>query len=281
MLRAANALGLGMVAVALAYLLLLVVVYAFQRSLLFHPTRLDPRTFAQQVQALFGSGARVLAPYDAIVIEPTASVGETAIVFHGNGGAAIDREELALEFAARGVRPVLAEYPGYGPRKGQPSETAIVDDAVQLYAALATLYPEDRLTVVGESVGSGVAAQLVASGRLPRPPARLVLITPLVSVPETAARIFWFLPVRWLARDRFEVPPAFRAFHGPVHILIAESDEVVGARQGRTVAALAGARGRTVTVSIANAHHNDWWARASPADWDALIGHGRSVLPIR
>ena len=271
-----------MIAIALTYLLLLVAVYAFQRSLLFHPTRMDPRAFAKQVQTLFGPRARLLAPYDAIVIEPGgAHAAETAIVFHGNGGAAIDRKPLALEFAARGVRIVLAEYPGYGPRKGRPSEAALVDDAVQLYGAVAALYPEDRVTLVGESVGSGVAAQVVARLDVPRQPARLVLITPFVSVPETAARIFWFLPVRWLARDRFDVPPAFRAFHGPVHILIAESDEVVGARQGRSIAALASARGPTITVSIANAHHNDWWALASPDDWDALIGYGRSVLPIR
>jgi pimeloyl-ACP methyl ester carboxylesterase len=50
----------------------------------------------------------------------------TIVLFHGNGGWALDRGQYVDAFTRHGFRIFLYEYPGYGGRPGRPSEAAIV-----------------------------------------------------------------------------------------------------------------------------------------------------------
>ena len=44
------------------------------------------------------------------------------VLFHGNGGEALDRTWLARLIPARDITLVLAEYPGYGSKLGTPGQ---------------------------------------------------------------------------------------------------------------------------------------------------------------
>ena len=210
--------------------------YANQRDMIYLPTRVAPPQFAALVRATFGSGATILAPFDAVVVESPADmpVRGTAIVFHGNASLGIDRTYMLPVFAARGLRLVLAEYPGYGSRAGAPTEQTLVDDGNALYDEVLRRYPGSPVILVGESIGTGVAVQVAI--RRTQPPTRLVLLTPFLSLAETAARVYPFLPVRYLIKDRFDSARQLRRYQGPVALLIAGQDEVVGATQGRALA---------------------------------------------
>jgi pimeloyl-ACP methyl ester carboxylesterase len=247
--------------------------YAGQRGLIYFPSKLDPARFPEKVRATFGAHATILPPFDAVVIEPTATfpVRATAILFHGNAGAAIDRGYLVPVFSSRGVRLVLAEYPGYGPRRGSPTEHALVEDGEALYAAVLRQYPDVPIVLVGESLGGGVAVQ-VAIRQETQPPARLVLLTPFLSFAETAARAYPYLPARYLVKDRFDSAGQLPRYRGPIAILVAEKDEVVGPAQGRALAEIARPRGETAYVEIAEAGHNSWTALATDAQWTELLG---------
>src|SRR5690606_24163581 len=48
----------------------------------------------------------------------------TAVVFHGNAGHAGHRAWYAQVLEGIGLRVILAEYPGYGPRSGNLGEAA-------------------------------------------------------------------------------------------------------------------------------------------------------------
>jgi len=254
--------------------------YAGQRGLIYFPSRLDPGRFTETVRATFGARATTLAPFYAVVIEPpaTVTVRATAILFHGNAGAAIDRGYLVPVFSSRGLRLVLAEYPGYGPRDGSPAERALVDDGDALYAAVLQRYPNVPIVLVGESLGAGVAVQ-VAVHQERQPPVRLVLLTPFLSLTETAARAYPFLPVRYLMKDRFDSAGQVARYRGPIAILVAAKDEVVGPAQGRALAAIAGSRGETTYVEIPEAGHNSWTALATDDQWTELLG--RPPIPAR
>ena len=251
---------------------LLALLYANQRSLIYLPARLDPARFAQLVRASLGERATILAPFDAVVVEPPATVPAraTVILFHGNAGLGIERSYLVPVCATRGLRLVLAEYPGYGGRAGEPSERALVADGEALYAEVLRRYRGAPVLLAGESLGTGVAVQ-VATGREP-PPARLVLLTPFLSLAETAARAYPYLPARYLVRDRFDSAGRLPRYRGPVAILVAGEDEVVGAAQGRALVALARARGETAYVELPDGGHNGWTAFASDAQWTELLG---------
>jgi pimeloyl-ACP methyl ester carboxylesterase len=245
--------------------------YAGQRALIYFPDVMTEDELSRRVAAGFGPHATLLPGFDAIVVEPPQA-SATAIVFHGNAGSNADRGYYANELAARGLRVVLAGYPGYAARPGTPSERSIVADAIALYEHVAHRYPEDRLVLVGESLGTGVAAAVATAPSLPRAADRLVLITPLASIPDAAARLYPFLPVRALARDRFDVLHALPGYRGHVTILLAGKDEILGPEAGVEVAAVARARGPTEVVELPRAGHNDWLAYATAETWDRIAG---------
>jgi pimeloyl-ACP methyl ester carboxylesterase len=76
---------------------------------------------------------------------------------------------------------------------------------------------------VGRSLGSGVAVYVAAL----RPVTRLVLVTPFDSLEEVAALHFFYVPVRWLLRDKFESWRFAPHVTAPTLIIAAEHDEVV------------------------------------------------------
>jgi hypothetical protein len=132
-------------------------------------------------------------------------------------------------------------------------------------------FRDSPILLVGESLGTGVVVE-VAAHQTTRPPSRLVLLTPFLSLSETAARAFWYLPARYLVRDRFDSAHHLSHYKGPVAILVAGHDEVVGAAQGQALAQLARARGETVYLELPEAGHNSWSAIMLDAQWTELLG---------
>lgn len=253
--------------------LVLGALFAIQRSLIYFPTRISRPQFEAIVKGSLDGRVSVVDPFDAVVIEPPSTVATvgTAILFHGNAGLGLERAYLAPQFTRRGLRLILAEYPGYGARSGSPSEAALVADTSALYARASASFPDAPILIVGESLGSGVAVQ-VATNQKARRPSRLVLLTPFLSLPETAARVYPFLPTRYLLLDRFNSAAALPGYGGPVAILVAGNDEVVGAEQGRALAQLSRLRGETVVVDLPGASHNSWSALMNDEQWTQLLG---------
>src|SRR5262249_16982651 len=120
------------------------------------------------------------------------------------------------------------EYPGYENRSGSPSEQSIYAAA----DAALQLLPTNHITyVVGESLGTGVAAYL--AGKHPNAIAGPVLLAPsnsLVSVGQAHMPIF---PVGLILRDRYPAEKHLRMYHGPVAMLTGGQDNVVPEKFGR------------------------------------------------
>jgi alpha-beta hydrolase superfamily lysophospholipase len=117
--------------------------------------------------------------FRGLVAEAAGPVRATVIVFHGNAGHAGHRSFYAAALARLGLRVILAEYPGYGPRDGTPGEESLVADAQQTIALAHRLYGAPLL-LIGESLGAGVAA--AASSRERDKTAGLLLITTFAAV---------------------------------------------------------------------------------------------------
>ena len=112
----------------------------------------------------------------------------------------------------------------------------------------------------------------MAALRKDRGPSRPVLLTPFLSLADTAARVYPFLPARFLLRDRFDSAAALPRCTGPVAILVAGNDAVVGAEQGRRLAQVSRSRGETVVVDLPGAGHNSWSVLMTCEQWTELLG---------
>ena len=243
---------------------------ALQRSLVYPARHYDHAEFERRVTERFGADAVILAPFDAIVIEPSAPAVATAIWFHGNGNVNTDFARLVAVFNERRVRLVLAEYPGYGAREGIPSERLLVDDARALYAAVGDRHSRQPVIVIGQSLGSGVAAQLVVGGDRPAP-RRLVLITPFFDLPDAASHAFWNLPLQAIVNDRYDSGSALLRYAGPVVVVVAAEDRFVGAESGRRLARVTRPMGTTTLVELPGADHNNWLSAVSVDTWDVML----------
>jgi pimeloyl-ACP methyl ester carboxylesterase len=191
----------------------------------------------------------------------------TLVVFHGNAGHAGHRGFYGELVDGLGLRLILAEYPGYGPRAGELGEASLVADA----AATVELARRDfgasgPLILFGESLGAGVAA--AACARVGHAGiAGLVLATPWDRLENVAAHHYPWLPRPLLSlflRDRYDSVAHLAGWSGPSAVIVVERDRIVPAESGRALfAALAGDKRLRV---VAGADHNDWMARVGP-DW--------------
>jgi fermentation-respiration switch protein FrsA (DUF1100 family) len=125
------------------------------------------------------------------------------IAFHGNGGNVsfwLDLEDVYEH--ALGLPVLLVEYPGYGKSEGTPTEAGLYAAADAGYAWLRdTQHVEpQRIVIHGESLGGAVAVDLAS-----RQPCRLlVLARTFTTLPDVAAEVYPWLPVRWMMSNRFD-----------------------------------------------------------------------------
>ncbi len=197
---------------------------------------------------------------------PPGSVRGTAVVFHGNAGHVGHRAFYVEALTRLGLRTILAEYPGYGPRTGKLGEASLVDDASATIELAHRLHGAPVL-VVGESLGAGVAA--AAAARQRDKVAGVLLITPWDRLQHIAEFHYPWLPVQWLLHDRYDSVAHLAQFGRPVAVVVAERDDIVPARFGTALFDALGERKRLWVLS--GAGHNNWIARVDAAWWRQVV----------
>lgn len=266
-MKAAARAGLLLAAATLA---LLLAIAMWQDKLLYFPARESLAAWAPPGLTPWPSAQEVRG----LIALPTGAPRATAVVFHGNAGHAGHRAAYARMFTQLGLRVILAEYPGYGPRDGALGEASLVADAAQTLG-LAAREAGAPLVVVGESLGAGVAA--AAAARAPEPIAGLLLVTPWNRLEAVASHHYPWLPVRWLLRDRYDNVAHLATLGRPVWIAVAARDDIVPARFGIALHDSLSSPHRLLVIE--GAGHNDWWDRIGEQDWreavDFVLAGGR------
>jgi pimeloyl-ACP methyl ester carboxylesterase len=256
-----------------AYVLLVLALYCLQGGLMYpgseahHNLRLDdPETQGRMKEA----GAEVWRDGRGNYLgfrRENPETREAWLIFYGNG----DHAAHALSFfkairenlPGREMACFVMEYPGYGPRPGTPGERALVEAARQAFEAVHARYP--AVYVLGQSLGAGVAAQLI--GLHPREVAGAVLLTPFDRM-STSAKVQvgrWFgaagacIPVSLLLRDTYDSLGALQGYRGPLAVVSGGRDTLTPAAVGKRLADQAGANGR-FWLQEENGH----WADLAP-----------------
>ena len=124
----------------------------------------------------------------------------------------------------------IVEYPGYADNPGTPSERSLYESATK---GIESLPADKRLYLVGESLGTGVAAHL--AGKFPSKVAGVVLLAPYKRLADVAQSHMPIFPVRLLLWDQFPAADHLLSYHGPVAMLVAGGDRVIPDRLGRAL----------------------------------------------
>ena len=211
------------------YFILCSIVFVSQRKMLYLPTQ-----FQLSKESAITEGLLYWPSFDNyrgfIGYRVPTDVEGTVIVFHGNAGAAYHRSFYAKALSMQNMRVILAEYPGYGGRGGQPSEDLLVKDALETIRLAYQEYGEP-LYLWGESLGCGVVASALRETEIPI--RGVVLFLPWDSLPDLAQTHYWYLPARWLILDKYNNIENLQDYEGKIALLLAEKDEVIPMHHGK------------------------------------------------
>jgi uncharacterized protein len=255
---------------AIVYLFIVLAVLIFQRRLIYFPTKI-PADVIESVAAEHGFVPWKNAAGQIIGWKIPASGAATGnvLIVHGNAGCALSRDYLAQPIHdAADVDVFVLEYSGYGARPGSPGKKNFFAAAEEAFQLLSTNSPR---YVVSESIGAGVACELARNH--PAEIAGLALFAPYANLATVAQKQMPFLPAYFLLLDRFNPAECLKSYHGPVKMIIAGADEIIGAASGQHL--FDGYVGPKNLQLISGAHHNDIAAQ-SPAWWREVFAFWRA-----
>jgi len=247
---------------AIGYGVLVLAAYLLQRQMVYFP---DPeKPLESQVRAV---GLRFWpdagGDYRGFT-NTTAPAGDKGLVvaFHGNAGGALGRNYYARALGPLGYQAVVAEYPGYGGRSGELGELPLVADAKE---TVKQAYAEfgGPVYLLGESLGCGVAAAVAFDP--PVPVQGMVLITPWDSLSNLAQTLYWYLPARWLVRDKYDSISNLRSYDKPIAVFLAERDEIIPRKHAMLLYESITAPKRLWIFE--GAGHNSWPADSNEVWW--------------
>lgn len=225
-----------------------------QDSLLYHPARLHgappppPHGWSIEPLSLERPGDVALRGW---LVKPAVGPAPLLLYFGGNA------EEVSWQIGEvdrLGGRAVaLVNYRGYGQSTGNPSESALLGDAVALHDALVQRRDIDpkRVAVMGRSLGTGVAVHVAAK----RPVERAVLVSPYDSIAAVATAHFPAWLVRVVLSERYDAAALAPALRVPLLAVVAGDDRVIPIENSKRLHARWGGLKRW--LDLPRAGHND------------------------
>ncbi|MBC6993108.1 alpha/beta fold hydrolase [Neolewinella lacunae] len=228
--------GLGL------YLLVGVGLYFWQESLLFHPRVLaadatygeHPETWVE-----LPDGQRI----HALHLRSAPSKG-VFLYLHGNVGNNGRSLHQTRSIQQLGYDLFLVDYRGFGKSSGQIAEERhLTEDLQAVYDHLKSQYAEDRIFLLGYSLGTGPASYLAANNA----PGGVVLVAPYTSLRAMKNEFFPFFP-DFLMKYDLDNARHLAASRAPVTILHGGEDELIPLAMGQQLAAIDPARIRLVEL---------------------------------
>jgi pimeloyl-ACP methyl ester carboxylesterase len=156
---------------------------------------------------------------DAVYVEPASGTPKAAVlVCHGIGEVVPQWFPIQRIFAENSIASLVFDYSGYGRSTGVPDWPQMEQDAIAAYELLRQLAPSVPITLLGFSLGTGIASAILKDVTADR----LVLCAGYSSF-RSAARAAWIpgflspvVPPIWSAKEALQ--------HCQLPVLIVQGD---------------------------------------------------------
>lgn len=214
------------------YIGLTVLLFIFQSYYIYHPDREvtdTPALYRLPFEEIY------LQTADQVKLQgwfvPATHPRGTVLFFHGNAGNMGYWLELLNIFHELNFNSFHIDYRGFGKSEGNPSEAGTYQDALAAWNYLVTQRQLAPTSIVlhGQSLGGAVAGWLATQKK----PKVLILESTFTSIPNMAARLFPYLPTRWLTRYQYNTLENLKNIHCPVLVIHSPDDEIIPFNEGQ------------------------------------------------
>ena len=264
------------------YCLPLIMLYAFQRQLIFHARRsgaADVPKGAVQLSLRTDSGDAIAAYYGhALTAGGQTDLNfahrPTLLFFYGKGSTLAGGRELFQSLRRLDVNVLMPDYPGFGQSSGEASEAGCYAAATACWRYLRTRPDVDQksLVIAGFSLGSGVAVDLAARETAAgEPVAGLALFAAYTSMADEAHQEYPIYPTALfhrLMKYQFRSEAKLPLVKCPVLIVHSRADRLIPFSMSDRMAAVCG--GPVTRLVLLNADHGSYFTQDGAALFPAL-----------
>ena len=210
--------------VAGLYIVICVLLFFFQEKLIFFPEKLR-KDYKFSFDGKFEE-ISIKAKDDkflnGILFKADSSKG-LIFYLHGNAGSLSSWGSVAKTYTYLNYDVFMLDYRGYGKSEGSiDGQEQFFQDIQTAYDELKNIYAEDKIIVLGYSVGTGLAAK-VASANNPR---LLILQAPYYSMTDMMRHTYPILPT-FILKYKFETDDYIKNCNMPIVIFHGNDDEVI------------------------------------------------------
>ena len=213
------------------YAILVALLYLYQRNILFVPGKTIPiiaNSVVPEMIEIF------LKTDDGLDLRSWFFKGEEnkpiIIYFQGNAGTIFDRDYKARQFIDHGYSLLFVGYRGYGGNPGTPNEKGfLLDSKAAIDFVEREKFNPNDIVLYGESLGTGVAINLAREVDV----GSVILEAPYASITKVASERYWFVPVRYLLKDKFDSISKIKGLTTPLLIIHGDQDDVISLQHGK------------------------------------------------
>jgi len=228
--------------ILLSYTGLCLVLFFFQKSILYFPQPAIGVDDAESIRV--DAGDLTLSGW---IVNPGQ---DKAIIYYGGNAEVIEQNIWQFRSLFANYSIYFIPYRGYGDNSGEPEESKLYADALAVYDQIKEKH--QSISVIGRSLGSGVATYVASERAIDR----IALITPYDSIVSVAKTHYPFFPVSVLVHQKFLSVERAGKINSPVLVLIAQNDQVIPPKHAEALAK-AFDESLLVKITIKNASHND------------------------
>ena len=149
--------------------------------------------------------------------------------FHGNVGNISHRLHFYAAWLSLGVNVFALDYRGYGRSEGKPAEPGTYLDAQAARQWLVRRgFAPQHIIALGKSLGGGIASELAVRETI----GGLILHNTYTSIPDVGSELFPWLPVRRVARIKYDTHSKLPRVRVPVLVMHSRADDLIGFHHG-------------------------------------------------
>jgi pimeloyl-ACP methyl ester carboxylesterase len=206
------------------YIIVCGLLFFFQEKLIFFPEKLDKSykfIFDQKFEEI-NIKTKDQKILNALLFKSDSPKG-LIFYLHGNAGSLSSWGEVSKTYTDLNYDVFMLDYRGYGKSESSiSSQGQLYQDLQIAYDAMKSKYSENKIIVLGYSIGTGIASKIASTNK----PGLLILQAPYYSLTDMMKHTYPIIPT-FILKYKFETNEYIKECKMPIVVFHGNQDEVI------------------------------------------------------